>query len=302
MILDVMPAIEYVCLPGGDTMALDMSGRVCVVTGGSSGVGLAIARGCARNGATVALVSKDPRRGMEAVKALRSETHNSEIEWLGADLSDLDSVRDLATRVIERYGAIHVLSNNAATISLNRRVSRQGFELSFATNHLGHFLLTGLLLPALSKGAPSRAITVSGHPSTIRGARLDFSNLMLERNYSLLRATVNAAMARVLFTFELARRLEGRGITANTFHPGLVRSNLPSGLPWYLRLPGTLAMHALSRECPTGVFLASSPEVEATTGAIFVGRKPQSFPVPWDTREEARRLWDASEALVGQAV
>ena len=282
-------------------MAFDMGGKVCVVTGGSSGVGLAIARGCARNGAMVAIVSKDPRRGMEAAKALRSETHNTEIEWLGADLSDLDSVRGLATRINERYGAIQVLSNNAATLSLNRRVSRQGFELTFATNHFGHFLLTGLLLPALSKGAPSRAIMVSGHPATIRGARLDFSDLMLERSYSALKAMANAAMARVLFTFELARRLDGTGITANTFHPGLVRSNLPSGLPWYLRLPGTLAMRVLSRECPTGVFLASSPDVAATTGAIFVGRKPQSFVVPWDIREEARRLWEASEALVGWA-
>jgi hypothetical protein len=101
---------------------------------------------------------------------------------------------------------------------------------------------------------------------------------MLERGYSAIRST------------------------ANTFHPDLVRSNLPAGLPWYLRLPGTLAMRALGKECPTGVFLASSPDVAATTGAIFVGRKHQSFAVPWDTREEARRLWDASEALVGRAV
>jgi NAD(P)-dependent dehydrogenase (short-subunit alcohol dehydrogenase family) len=182
---------------------------------------------------------------------------------------------------------------------LDRRVTRQGFEGIFATNYLGHFLLASLLLPMLKEGAPSRVITVSGHPSTIVGARLDFGNLMLERGYNPIRATLAAALARVLFSFELARRLEGTQVTANTFHPGLVRSGLAENLPWYLRLPSKLAMPLLGRDCKTGIWLATAPELEGVTGKFFVGRKAAGFEPRYDLAAEAARLWEESERLVG---
>ncbi|HET7839540.1 MAG TPA: SDR family NAD(P)-dependent oxidoreductase [Rectinemataceae bacterium] len=280
----------------------DMKGKVCLVTGGSSGVGLAIASGCARLGATVAIASRDRTRGEAAAKALRDETGNREVEWLGADLANLDSVRSLAEGFGRRYGGLHVLSNNAAVLSMKRRTSAQGFELTFATNYLAHFLLTALLLPMLKAAAPARVITVSGHPASIVGARLDFGDLMLERGYSPIRATLGAALARVLFSLELARRLEGRGVSSNTFHPGLVRSGLPASLPWALRLPARVGMVFLSRECATGVRLACSEEVEGITGRFFVGAKSARFEPSYDLAAEALRLWRASEALVGQGV
>ncbi len=277
---------------------MSKQGKVCLVTGGSSGVGRAIAAGCAREGAAVAIVSRDRTRGEAAARELRAETGSAEIEWLGADMSDLESVRALATGFAKRYGKLHLLSNNAASLSLDRQVTRQGFERTFATNYLGHFLLASLLLPCLRAGAPSRVITVSGHPATLVGARLDFADLMLEKGYSPIRATLRAALARVLFSFELARRLEGSGLCSNTFHPGLVRSSLPRSLPWFLRLPMSIGMLVLPRTCRTGVFLASSAEAEGKSGLFFVGERPRPFMPKYDLGADAARLWELSESLV----
>jgi NAD(P)-dependent dehydrogenase (short-subunit alcohol dehydrogenase family) len=276
-----------------------MQQKVCLVTGGSSGVGKATARGLARAGAAVILVSRDRERAEHAARGMREETGNPRIEVLSADLSSLQSVRALAEEFRQRFAQLHVLSLNAATVTMDRRLTPEGHETILATNYLGHFLLTHLLLDALRAGAPSRVIAVSGHPRDIVRTRPRLDDLELERGFSPLRATAQAAVAKVLFTLELARRLEGTRVTANTFHPGLVRSGLPRHLPWYLKAPASLLMRFLREECDTSVFLALAPEVEGISGQFFIGRKPAPFRPAYDLREAGERLWAESVRLTG---
>jgi NAD(P)-dependent dehydrogenase (short-subunit alcohol dehydrogenase family) len=212
----------------------------------------------------------------------------------------VDSVRALADRFTKHYGELHVLSLNAATLTLDRRTTPDGFESIFATNHLSHFALTNLLLDTLRRSAPSRVIAVSGLPGTLTRVQLDMDNLMLETGFNPLKATARAALAKVLFILELARRTQGTGVSANTFHPGLVRSALPQRLPWFLKLPAQIAMSFFAAESDTGVYLATSPEAAGLTGRFCIGRKPADFRPAYDAANAASRLWEASARLVGQ--
>jgi len=276
-----------------------MTGKVCLVTGGTSGVGRSIAAACARAGATVVIVSRDKGRGDIAAQRMRDATGNPRVEALQADLGVMESVRDLADVFRRRYDGLHVLSLNAATLTMKRQITRDGYESMFAANYLGPFLLTNLLLPLLRASAPSRVIAVSGHPTSLMHVRLDLDDLMLKKGFSPIKTTARAALAKALFMFELARRMQGTGVTANTFHPGFVRSSLPGSLPWLLRLPVGLAMLLASTECATGIKLAVSPEVEGVTGRFFVGRKSVEFHPRYDVADEALRLWEASARLTG---
>jgi NAD(P)-dependent dehydrogenase (short-subunit alcohol dehydrogenase family) len=271
--------------------------KTCVVTGGTSGVGRAIARGLARAGATVVIAARDQARGEASAALLRAETGNPAVEFMLLDLADPGSVRAFVEAFSRRHGALHVLSNNAAHLVMDRRVTAYGAESIFSVNYLGHFLLTNLLMDALKAGAPSRVATVAGGPGMLKGRQLDLEAPLSPAGFSPLRATVHAALAKVLFTFELARRLEGTGVTANTFHPGIVRSGLPRHLPWFLRLPAALAMALVPEECPTGVFLCLAPELEGVSGRFFVGRKPAAFAPAWNVAEAGQRLWEQSERL-----
>lgn len=277
-----------------------MTDKVCLVTGGRSGVGRSIAAGCAEAGATVVIVSRDSDRGEAAAEELRESSGNPNVEALQADLSSLDSVRSLAGAFRAKYGSLHLLSLNAAVVSLDRRTSPDGFERIFATNYLGQFALAGLLLDLLRASAPSRVIAVSGQASILMKTRLDFEDLMLTKTFNPAKAMSRAALAKTLFAFELARRLEGSEVTSNAFHPGLVRSSLPNSLPWYLRLPASAAMLMLGKETATGRYLATSSEAQRYTGRLFENCRPVEFNPPWDAESEAARLWDASEALIAR--
>ncbi len=276
-----------------------MTGKVCLVTGGTSGVGGSIAAGCARAGATVVIVSRDRGRGDSAARRIRESTGNPEVEAMQADMSVMESVRALANAFRKKHGRLHVLSLNAASLTMNRQISPDGHESMFAANYLGHFLLTNLLLDVLRASAPSRVIAVSGHPASFMPVRLDLDDLMLKKGFSPFKATTRAALAKALFMLELARRMEGTGVTANTFHPGFVRSALPQSLPLFLRLPARIAMLLASKESDTGIYLATSPEAEGLTGKFFVGRKPVDFRPRYDVADTAARLWEASARLTG---
>ena len=278
---------------------MEMSTNVCLVTGGTSGVGKSIAKELARSGATVILVSHDAARGAAAAEELRAHSGHDRIESITADLSSMESVRALADSVRKKHDALHVVSNNAALLTMTRRVTPEGVEAIFAANYLGHFLLASLLMDMLKASAPARVLTVSGTPGGIARVRPRFDDPAGERGWSPLNATLKAALAKVLFSLELARRLEGSGVTSNTFHPGLVRSSLASHLPWYLRIPASLASIFFSAESATGCYLALSPEVEGVTGSFFSGRKAVPFTPPYDTREAAQALWESSARLCG---
>jgi NAD(P)-dependent dehydrogenase (short-subunit alcohol dehydrogenase family) len=243
------------------------------------------------------LVSRDMARGAAAAEILRRETGNDRIEALAADLSSMKSVRTLADTVRNKHGALHVLSNNAAFLSMDRRLTPEGVEAIFATNYLGHFLLSNLLTDLLKAGAPSRILTVSGQPGPISRFRPRFDRMV--SGGGPLQATLQAAIAKVLFTFELARRLAGTGVTVNTFHPGLIRSGLPSHLPWLLRLPMRMASVVFAKESATGSFLALSPDVEGVTGQFFVRGKAAAFEPSYDVGAAGRELWEISARLCG---
>ena len=257
-------------------------------------MGLAVARGLARQGATLILLSRDRERGTKVKEQLAVETDNPRIGFVPVDLSEESSVRGAAAAVLKVHEGLHVLACCAGVLYPGRRTNSRGLELTFASEVYGHFLLASLLLERLKSSAPARVIVAAGNPGPLRAGRVHFEDLQLERRYSPIRAKWQAAVAKVLFTLELARRLEGTGVSANVFHPGLVRSNVIRHLPGFLRLPARLWMGFLGRESPTGVYAGSAPELESVTGKFLVRRRIVSYP---DRRQESLRLWDYLESL-----
>ena len=274
-----------------------MKDKLILITGGSAGVGRAAALGLARMGARIVLLSRDRQRAEQTRQELAVSTGNEGIGLLQADLSEWASIRRAVEQFKERYDSLDVLMNCAGVLYLRRTVSVEGAEMTLAVEFLGHFLLTNLLLDVLKASAPARVLTVTGNAGPLRFARIHFDDLQLEGSYNPVRAKLQAELAKAMFTLELARRLEGTGVTANAFHPGLIRSRIVRNLPWYLRIPGAVGMALLSRETGTGLYLAGSPGVEGVSGRFFerVGREKK---VPFDS-EKARRLWAIAESLTG---
>jgi NAD(P)-dependent dehydrogenase (short-subunit alcohol dehydrogenase family) len=274
-----------------------MRGRTCLVTGGTSGIGKATALGLARLGATVAVVGRDAGRGAAAVDEVRTASGNPAVELLVADLAVQSSVRDLAARVLDRYSVVHVLVNNAGVSLSARSVTPDGVETTFAVNHLAPFLLTNLVLDALRSAAPSRVVTVTS--TAFRQARIRFDDLQGERRFRGIRAYNQSKLANVLFTLELARRLEGSGVTANCVHPGVVRSELGHESRLFRAVTGLIGPFLATPEegARTSVHVASAPELEAVTGRFF--RNCQEAPLPAHARDPAvaAQLWQVSEQL-----
>ncbi len=274
-----------------------MRGKLALITGGSSGVGLAMAAGLARLGARIVLLSRDQIRAEQARRELIAGTKNERVELLPADLARPASVRRAVAELERRHRRLDVLANCAGGLFLRREVTGEGWEITLASEFLGHFLLTNLLLPLLARSTPARILTAAGNPGPLKRVRIAFEDLQLTERYNPLRAKLQAARAKTLFTLELARRLEGSGVTANVFNPGLVRSNLTRHLPWFLHLPASLGMLLGSRECRTGTYLASSPEIETVSGGFFIGPGRQTR-FPYEA-EAAERLWRMAEELTG---
>jgi len=277
-----------------------MQGKVCIVTGATSGIGLMTARALAGEGATVVAVGRNPERTAATVQHLAQETGNPAIEGLVADLSAQAQVRHLAQEFRQRYGRLDVLVNNAGALFATRQLSADGIEMTFALNHLGYFLLTHLLLDTLRGSAPARIVNVSSDAH--RRGRIDFGDLQGQRRYGGWRAYAQSKLANVLFTYEMARRLEGSGVTVNALHPGFVATSFGdnnrglTGLA--LRL---LKLAAISPEdgAQTIIYLATAPEVEGVSGKYFVKQKAgQSSQASYD-RHAAQRLWHISTELTG---
>jgi NAD(P)-dependent dehydrogenase (short-subunit alcohol dehydrogenase family) len=280
------------------TTEATMRGRVCLVTGASSGIGEQTALGLARMGATVLLVCRDRGRGEAAAVTVAAESGNPAVELFVADLSSQKAIRALAEEVREAHDRIHVLVNNAGAVLPRRSVSMDGIEATFALNHLAYFLLTDLLLEPLTASAPARIVNVASGAHA--AGRIDFDDLQGERNYHGWRAYTQSKLANVLFTYELARRLAGTGVTANCLHPGVVRSNFGRDLSGAIGLAyraGRLLMISPERGAATPLYLAASAEVEGASGGYYEGaRRRRSAPSTYD-EAVARRLWQVSEAL-----
>jgi len=280
-----------------------MTGRVCVITGATRGIGRATAAGLAELGASVVLVCRRLEDGKLVAREL-AENHRAAppAEVVQVDLSSQRSIREGADAIRRHHQRLHVLVNNAGVIPEQRETTVDGLELQFAVNHLAYFLLTNLLLDLLIDGTPSRIVNVAS--GAHQGGVLDFSDLQSERRYDPVRVYGRTKLANVLFTYELARRLQPTGVTANCLHPGVVATKLLSD---FMNLPlvaGAIPRSfggSLDKGSHASVHLAASPELEGVTGRYFVGeREDRSSPVSYDEALQ-RRLWDESARLTALA-
>ena len=274
-----------------------MHGKVCVVTGANSGIGRATALGLAERGATVVLVCRNEARGAAVLEEIERRRGTGAAALIVADLASQRQVRQAAATCRQRFERLDVLVNNAGISgSRTRLVTEDGLEATFAVNHLAPFLLTGLLLDRLKASAPARVVTVSS--AAHRLFALDFDDLQGERRYSSFGAYCRSKLANVLFTHELARRLEGSGVTANCLHPGIVATGLFRDMPRWVRV-ALVRPFLLTPEqgADTVLHLAAAPDPAGLSGRYFARRRPVRSSRASRDAEAARRLWEASEAL-----
>jgi NAD(P)-dependent dehydrogenase (short-subunit alcohol dehydrogenase family) len=274
----------------------ELTARTCVVTGANRGIGRATVEGLAELGARLVLVCRRREDGESVSRAIAAKGRPAP-DVVGADLSSQASIRQAASQIQARHPRLHVLINNAGIIARRREVTVDGLELQFAVNHLGYFLLTNLLLRQLLAGAPSRIINVSSGAHA--HASLDFADLQSERGYDPKEVYSRTKLANILFTYELARRLSGTGVTVNCLSPGVVATRM---LADYMGAPQRSTVDSTFGATPaegaeTSIYLAASPEVEGITGKYFVRKKSVHSSRESYDEAAARRLWDVSERL-----
>jgi retinol dehydrogenase 14 len=278
-----------------------MAGKTVLVTGGTGGIGKATATGLATLGARVGIVGRDLGRARAAAADIVRESGNSSVDMFVADMSVQAEIRRLADEVLDRYPRLDVLVNNVGGFWATRHTTVDGLEHTLAVNHLAPFLLTNLLLDRLIANAPARIVTVSSGAQTM--GRIDFDDLQAEKQYKGQRAYNQSKLANVLFTYELARKLDGTGVTATVLHPGVVRTAFAAEDP----APAMKALTAIVRPfmktptqgAATSIYAASSPRVEGVTGVYFANSKARTSSKRSYDQDTATRLWTVSEQLVG---
>ncbi|MBT5773834.1 MAG: SDR family oxidoreductase [Dehalococcoidia bacterium] len=278
-----------------------LDGRVALVTGASSGIGYEAARQLAARGATVVLLCRDAGRGEAARARIIEQTSNDRVELLLADMGSQAQVRRVAAEFRERHVQLHILVNNAGAIQRRRELTEDGLERTFAANHLGTFLLTRQLLDLMQASAPARIINVASS-SHARGP-LDFADLDSSEDWAGMRAYGRSKLGNVMFSYELARRLEGSGVTVNAIHPGLVATRFGRGVRW-VRFGIAVARWFMVSPEDSGadvVHLATASELQGVTGTYFVRREPRPSSEFSRDVDLQQRLWTASEVLVARS-
>jgi NAD(P)-dependent dehydrogenase (short-subunit alcohol dehydrogenase family) len=272
-----------------------------MVTGATSGIGAETALQLARLGAAVIVIGRNAHKSAATVARIRQQTGNASVEYMLTDLSSQRDIHHLAQEFKSKYQHLDVLVNNAGVVMMRRKESVDGIEMTWAVNHLAPFLLTNLLLDTLKASAPARIVNVSS--ALHRQGKVNFDDVQRTKNYNGLAAYNNSKLANLLFTYALARRLSGTGVTVNALHPGAVRTNLIASNGWLFKwiVQPLFDLQAISVEqgARTSVYLASSPEVDGLTGEYFARCKScASSPASYDEQAQ-KRLWQASAEMTG---
>lgn len=274
-----------------------MKGKICIITGANAGIGKETAVELAKKGATVVAICRNPEKTVPALEEIKTRSGSSDVHVLYADLSSQKQVRRVAEEFKAKYPRLDVLVNNAGFIQPKKQLTEDGIEIQFATNHLAPFLLTNLLLDHLKNSAPARVVTVSsaGH---LMG-HMNFEDLDCSKRFNQWRAYCNSKLANILFARELAKRLEGTGVTSNALHPGAVATNFLNSQFALVRMVGNLFMINAEKGARTSVYLASSPEVESVTGEYFANCRKARAKAEAGDPAVMMRLWEESAKLTG---
>ena len=280
---------------------LPMGGKIVVITGGTGGIGKATATGLATLGARVGITGRDPARAEQAAADIRAASGNPAVDAFAADMTSQNELRQLAAVVLEAYPRLDVLVNNVGGFWAHRHSTADGLERTFALNHLAPFLLTNLLMDRLKASAPARVITVSSGAQSM--GRIEFDDLQGARSYSGQRAYNQSKLDNVMFTNELARRLHGTRVMANSLHPGVVRTNFGAeDQAWFFTVISRVVRPLLktpAQGAQTSIYLASTPDLADVTGQFFTNGKPKrANRIAYDIDMTAR-LWRVSADLVG---
>ncbi|WP_163527198.1 SDR family oxidoreductase [Halobacillus ihumii] len=278
-----------------------MQDKIAIITGANSGMGLATTVAMAKKGFQVIMVCRNPERGEDALQKAKTESGTDHIELMICDLGSLASIRAFANTFLERYCQLDVLINNAGVVSLKRETTSDGFESMMGVNHLGHFLLTNLLLDSLKSASEGRIVVVSS--GAYKAGRIHFDDPHLSNRFSVWKGYAQSKLANILFTKEMADQLKDTNVTANCLHPGAVGTSL--GVNRKTGFGKTI--HALLRPffltpaegAETAVYLATSPEVKHISGEYFYKKKTNSLPAKAQSKEMAEKLWNWSEQQVG---
>jgi NAD(P)-dependent dehydrogenase (short-subunit alcohol dehydrogenase family) len=273
-----------------------MKDKICIVTGGSSGIGKATVAGLAERGATVVIACRDVDKGEAARAEIAAKTGSKALHVMALDLASLGSVRAFAAAFTARFARLDVLVANAGVMTEKRQLTADGLEMNFGVNHVGHFLLTELLLPLLEASAPSRIVVVSSnmHPS----GKIDFDDLAMEKSWR--GSYPRSKLANLLFVRALAKRLEGTRVVVNGLHPGVISTELARDFPAPIRLMARWLFKSPERGARTSLYLATAPEAGEISGRYFVDAKEKKPAAAALDDALAERLWTETERLVAR--
>ncbi len=279
----------------------NLSRKVCMITGATSGIGLAAARQLAQLGMELFLVCRNQEKGEQVINMIQNETGNDKLHLITGDLASLQEVRSVAHTFLQYNKPLHILLNNAGVFNTQRKLTKNGYEEMFAVNHLAHFLLTNLLLNCIKASAPARIVNVaSGAHMLVKG--INFDDLNFDNNFRSLKVYSHSKLANVLFTHELAKRLQDTKVTVNSAYPGEVGTGLGTQNGLFGKVLSAimkLFLRTPERGAETSIYLCTSKEIESISGKNFRDCK-EKLPKPWATDDiTAQKLWDVSKKLVG---
>lgn len=268
--------------------------KTVLITGGNSGIGKATALGIAKTGSNVIIGCRDKQKGLAAVEEIKKVSGNNNVELLLIDLASLKSVRAAAAEFKRKHDKLHVLINNAGVFIRKREETEDGLEKTFETNYLSHFLLTHLLLDTLKASAPSRIINVA---SKHGGIKINFEDLQTTKHYSIMKSVGPTKLGLIMFTKELAKKLEGSGVTVNSLHPGLARTNILHDVSAPIRFLFTMVSSSPEKSAETSIYLATSPDIEKVSGKYFEKKKEVKTGSNANNEADNKLLWDLSMKL-----